>query len=36
MLYATQDDPHELKNLSNDLKYAPVVSEMKALLAKKP
>ena len=36
MLYATEDDPHELKNLSNDPKFAPVVGEMKALLAKKP
>ncbi len=36
MLYAVEDDPHELKNLSNDPKYASVVSEMKAILAKKP
>lgn len=36
MLYATEDDPNELKNLSEDAKYANVVAEMKALLAKKP
>ena len=36
MLYATEDDPHELKNLSNDSKFASVVAGMKALLAKKP
>ncbi len=36
MLYAVEDDPHELKNLSNDPKYTLVVSEMKALLAKLP
>jgi arylsulfatase A-like enzyme len=36
MLYAVEDDPHELKNLSNDPKYASVVNEMKAILAKKP
>jgi len=36
MLYATEDDPHELKNLSEDPKYANVVAEMKELLAKKP
>ena len=36
MLYAVEDDPHELKNLSEDPKYASVVSDMKALLAKKP
>ncbi|MFL6468218.1 MAG: sulfatase [Pyrinomonadaceae bacterium] len=36
MLYAIEDDPHELKNISNDPKYASVVAEMKGLLAKKP
>lgn len=36
MLYATEEDPHELKNLSEDPKYAKTVSEMKALLAKMP
>ena len=36
MLYATEDDPHELKNLSNDPKYAKTVAAMKALLAKMP
>ena len=36
MLYATEDDPHELKNLSNDPKYGSVVTEMKSILAKKP
>ena len=36
MLYAVEDDPHELKNLSNDAKYASVVNEMKGLLAKLP
>ncbi|PYS89155.1 MAG: hypothetical protein DMF62_07915 [Acidobacteria bacterium] len=36
MLYATEDDPHELKNLSNDPKYGSVVAEMKSILAKKP
>ncbi|HTH38390.1 MAG TPA: sulfatase [Pyrinomonadaceae bacterium] len=36
MLYAAEDDPHELKNLSNDPQYASVVSEMKSILAKKP
>jgi hypothetical protein len=29
-------DPLELKNLAADPKYAKVVAEMKALLAKKP
>lgn len=36
MLYATEDDPSELNNLSEDPKYAKTVAEMKALLAKKP
>ena len=36
MLYATEEDPHELKNLSNDPKYAKTVAEMKAILAKMP
>jgi len=36
MLYAVEDDPHELKNLSADPRYAKTVSEMKALLAKMP
>ena len=36
MLYETEADPSELKNLVNDPKYAKVVTEMKALLAKKP
>ena len=36
MLYATEEDPHELKNLSEDPKYAKTVAEMKQLLAKMP
>lgn len=36
MLYETEKDPHELKNLSNDPKYAKTVAEMKQLLAKMP
>lgn len=36
MLYATEEDPHELKNLANDPKYAKTVTEMKLLLAKMP
>ena len=36
MLFATEDDPHELKNLSDDPKYAKTVAEMKELLAKMP
>ena len=36
MLYATEKDPHELKNLSEDPKYAKTVAEMKQLLAKMP
>jgi iduronate 2-sulfatase len=36
MLYETEKDPSELHNLSGDPKYAKVVAEMKALLAKMP
>ena len=36
MLYAIEDDPHELKNLSNDPKYAKPVEEMKKLLSRMP
>lgn len=36
MLYATEVDPSELENLSEDPKYAKTVAEMKALLAKMP
>jgi uncharacterized sulfatase len=36
MLYAIEEDPHELKNLSNDPKYAKTIAEMKKLLAKMP
>ncbi|PYS98256.1 MAG: sulfatase [Acidobacteria bacterium] len=36
MLYALDDDPHELKNLSNDPKYAKVVGEMKKILSRLP
>ncbi len=36
MLYATEKDPHELKNLSSDPKYAKTIAEMKQLLAKMP
>jgi iduronate 2-sulfatase len=36
MLYAIEDDPHELKNLSNDPKYAKVVDEMKKALSRLP
>jgi arylsulfatase A-like enzyme len=36
MLYAIEDDPHELKNLSNDPKYAKTVEEMKKLLSRMP
>jgi iduronate 2-sulfatase len=36
MLYALDDDPHELKNLSNDPKYAKVVDEMKKTLSRLP
>lgn len=36
MLYATEEDPFELKNLSEDPAYAKTVAEMKAILAKKP
>ncbi len=33
-LYDHQSDPREHKNLAGDLKFASVVTEMKALLAK--
>jgi iduronate 2-sulfatase len=36
MLYATETDPHELKNLAEDPKHAVVVAEMKKLLAGSP
>jgi iduronate 2-sulfatase len=36
MLYAVEDDPHELKNLSGDAKYASVVAEMRSMLSKIP
>jgi arylsulfatase A-like enzyme len=36
MLLETEKDPHELNNLANDPKYAKVVAEMKALLARMP
>jgi arylsulfatase A-like enzyme len=36
MLYDLSQDPHELKNLANDPKYAKTVAEMKRLLAKMP
>ena len=36
MLFDEEADPHELKNLASDPKYAEVVKEMKALLAKLP
>lgn len=36
MLYATEQDPSELKNLSEDPKYATTVAEMKQLLSKMP
>lgn len=36
ILTDTQNDPHELKNLADDPKYAKTVKEMKALLAKLP
>lgn len=36
MLYATETDPHELKNLSEDPKYAVTVVDMKKLLAASP
>lgn len=36
MLYATEEDPHELKNLSEDPKYAKTVDEMKKILARMP
>ena len=36
MLFETEKDPPELKNLADDPKYANVVAEMKKLLAKMP
>ena len=36
MLYAVEEDPHELKNLSNDPKYAKTVDEMKKMLSRMP
>ena len=36
MLFDEEADPHEMKNLANDPKYADVVKEMKALLGKLP
>lgn len=36
MLYETEKDPHELKNLARDPAHAKTVTEMKALLAKMP
>jgi len=36
MLYATEDDPHELKNLAEDPKYSKIVDEMKKILARMP
>jgi hypothetical protein len=36
MLLETEKDPHEVNNLANDPKYAKVVAEMKALLARMP
>lgn len=36
MLYATEDDPHELKNLAEEPKHAKTVEEMKKILAKMP
>jgi iduronate 2-sulfatase len=36
MLYETEKDPSELKNLAQDPRYAKTVVEMKALLAKMP
>jgi len=36
MLYAIEDDPHELKNLSNDPKYAKTVDELKKMLSRMP
>lgn len=36
MLFATEEDPHELKNLSNNPKYAKTVVQMKGLLSKMP
>ena len=36
MLFETEKDPPELKNLADDPKYANIVAEMKKLLAKMP
>ncbi len=36
MLYATETDPHELKNLAEDPRHAKTVAEMKKLLAGSP
>jgi arylsulfatase A-like enzyme len=36
MLTDIENDPHELKNLADDPKYAQTVKEMKALLQKMP
>ncbi len=36
MLFKHPDDPHELKNLADDPKYAKIVTEMKNLLKKMP
>ena len=36
MLTDISNDPHELKNLASDAKYAKTVAEMKAMLAKMP
>ena len=36
MLYASEEDPLELKNLAEDSRYAKTIGEMKKLLAKMP
>lgn len=36
MLYATEQDPHELKNLAEDPKHAATIAEMKKLIAASP
>ena len=36
MLFETEKDPHELKNLAQDAAYTKTVAEMKGLLAKMP
>ena len=36
MLFEHPADPHELKNLANDVAYAKTVEKMKALLQKMP